>query len=296
MALQALNAALAPAAWLVDGAACRRLAGLCQAPLRLVLPAATQEAFADLAALKEQFGRCKKLSYQVQAMDGPAISKRWDELKASADGEFAAAHTRVRGFLGLQEGATRPQWRHQFRLYYVLPIVLHLAKLGVFVKLGVLPMLLFDGLPIATFAAARHPYGASMTVSYLSDLDALPKLIQAAVCCLLWERFAEEAYNSVMPRVDLLQLNTVLLVLYVCWALAHQAYTLHHEDSWRHRRPLEIATSLLSHQVVNISTVYAYYANYKPESPLYLLYTAVGVHQLFQVKGRATQVRWYTGV
>ena len=65
------------------------------------------------------------------------------------------------------------------------------------------------------------------------DLDGLSKLVQAAVCCLLWERYAEAWYNSIMPRVDLLRLNSVLLALYVVWALAHQAYTLYHEHSWQ---------------------------------------------------------------
>ena len=45
---------------------------------------------------------------------------------------------------------------------------------------------------------------------------------------------------------------------------------------------------------MNVSTVYAFYTFYKPESPLCLLYTAVGVHQLFEVKGKRTQPGFYS--
>eukprot|EP00746_Dinoflagellata_sp_MGD_P127274 gnl/MRDRNA2_/MRDRNA2_61895_c0_seq1.p1 gnl/MRDRNA2_/MRDRNA2_61895_c0~~gnl/MRDRNA2_/MRDRNA2_61895_c0_seq1.p1 ORF type:complete len:472 (-),score=26.18 gnl/MRDRNA2_/MRDRNA2_61895_c0_seq1:519-1934(-) len=274
---------------MLDGAACQWLLGL--VPWRLLLPASMQAAFSELWACKEQCDRCKKLGFDVQGMELTTLLQQWDKLKSAADGEYEAMQTRIRSFLG----GAQASWRPHFKLYYVLPIVLHLAKLFVFLKFGVVSMLIFDMLVIAGFAAVRHPYAVNMTTCDGDDLETLPKIVQAALYCLFWERCIEPTYNAFMPRFDLLWLHSWLLTAYICWALCHQFYTLHHERSWAHRRPLEIMTALVTHQVMNVSFVYAYFTHYKPESPLYVLYTMYGMLLMLNgTKGKQVQPCFYT--
>ena len=124
-------------------------------------------------------------------------------------------------------GPMEASWQPRFLTYYLLPIALHLAKLLVFLALGVVGMLAFDTLVFAGFAIYRHPYAVSMTVSYASDLEKFPQLARAVAGCLFWEWYAQDVYNEIMPRFDLLWLNTAILAVYAAWSLSHQAYTLY---------------------------------------------------------------------
>ena len=77
------------------------------------------------------------------------------------------------------------------------------------------------------------------------------------------------------------------------YAVAHRAYTLHVEHSWKHRRALDVFVSVASHQLNNVSFVVASYHRYEGESIVYLLYVASQCYAFIHA-GKATQPNFYT--
>lgn len=257
-------------------------------------------ALADLRRVHSLFGALKKEAYRIQGLTPAELAATWDSLRAHSTCQYEEMEEAVRRFLGASP------WQPRFQFYYVLPIVLHLAKLAVFCSsAGILGTLAFDVVVFATFTLLRHPYAVSMTVSYASDMDAFPHLIKVAVAYLAAEALSAAALERgfsyhveldtlLVPRVDARPVYTCALCIYAAYALCHQAYTLYHERSWQHRRPLEVALSLISHQLNNVSYLIAFYRSYAPESVYYLAYAAWMCWKYAQHRGVVIQPSFYT--
>ena len=95
-------------------------------------------------------------------------------------------------------------------------------------------------------------------------------MLGRCVCLLCLSRLL------VTAGLDMRPVYTAALSLYFVYAVCHQAYTLYYEHSWQHRRGLEVSMSVISHQVINFSYIYAYYSCYTPESLPYLVCKSTG--------------------
>jgi hypothetical protein len=250
----------------------------------------------ELLLIRTQFAALKALAYRVQALEPAELSAQWDALHKSSRVQYEEMETTIRNFV------SPGRWQPRFIAYYVLPIVLHVVKSVIFFSwIGLPGVLLYDVLVLLILGAARHPYAVSMTLSYSSDLDALPQLAKATALWLSFERLcvvARHEYGLVwgdyVPRLDMLPVYTGALCAYAVYALCHQAYTLYWERSWEHRRAWDVALSLISHQVNNVSFLIAYYYSYEPESVPYLVYTAYMLWMYVYRRGVAIQPNFYT--
>ena len=123
----------------------------------------------ELLLIRTQFAALKALAYRVQALEPAELSAQWDALHESSRVQYEEIETTIRNFV------SPGRWQPRLMAYYVLPIVLHVAKSVIFFSWVGLPgVLLYDVLVLLILGAARHPYAVSMTVSYSSDFDAFP--------------------------------------------------------------------------------------------------------------------------
>ena len=228
-------------------------------------------AMEELRVIKDQFAALKKLGYAIQGKAPKELSAEWDSLGATGNAKYEEIEASIQRFLRHTNGAAR--WRPNFYLYYVLPVVLNLVKLAVFCSpAGILGVLLYDVIVIMIFTVLRHPYAVGMAVSYAADHDAIPSMGKTACLYLAYEALksaAQEHGFTIVEtwdayRLDMRPIYTVALWLYLAYALAHQAYTLYLERSWKHRRAIDVFLSCLSHQVNNLSFVVAFC---KPDLP-----------------------------
>ena len=261
-------------------------------------------ALAELRVIKAQYAALRKLGYAIQAMPPEQLSAEWDTLRATGNEQYEQLEGTIQRFL--RHSNMAPRWRPRFYTYYVLPILLNLVKLAVFLSpAGILGVLLYDSLVIGAFTVLRHPWAVSVAVSYAGDHAAIPSMAKTACLYLLYTtcksavlspdsglglealRSAVETWDAY--RLDLRPLYTAALWLYLAYTVLHQAYTLHIERSWKHRRALDVFLSVASHQVNNLSFVVATYHCYEKESIPYLIYVAKQCYTFIHA-GKATQV------
>ena len=261
-------------------------------------------ALAELRVIKAQYAALRKLGYAIQAMPPEQLSAEWDTLRATGNEQYEQLEGTIQRFL--RHSNMAPRWRPRFYTYYVLPILLNLVKLAVFLSpAGILGVLLYDSLVIGAFTVLRHPWAVSVAVSYAGDHAAIPSMAKTACLYLLYvacksavlspdSGLGLEALRSAVEtwdayRLDLRPLYTAALWLYLAYTVLHQAYTLHIERSWKHRRALDVFLSVASHQVNNLSFVVATYHCYEKESIPYLIYVAKQCYTFIHA-GKATQV------
>ena len=232
--------------------------------LRAMFTRPTQ-AMSELRVIKDQFTALKKLGYRIQGMEPKQLSAEWDAMRTTGNDQYAKIERSISRFLRHTNGA--PRWRPRFYTYYILPILLNVLKLGVFCSpAGILGVLLYDVLVIATFTVLRHPYAVAVAVSYAADHDAIPSMARTACLYLTYEavKSAGQDYGFTFLdawdayRLDLRPVYSLALWCYLLYAIAHQAYTLYFEKSWKHRRWLDVLLSVVSHQVENVSFVVAF--------------------------------------
>ena len=230
-----------------------------------VLFTSPTQAMAEMRVIKAQFAALKKLAYKIQNMEPTQLSAEWDAIRKAGNEQYADIERSISRFLRHTNGA--PRWQPRFYTYYLLPILLNILKLAIFCSpAGIIGVLVYDVLVVATFTVLRHPYAVSVAVSYAADHDAIPSMAKTACLYLTYEAVKSVGRDYGVTaidtwdafRVDLRPLYSVALCIYLVYAVAHQAYTLYLEDSWKHRRWLDVLLSVVSHQVNNISFVVAF--------------------------------------
>jgi hypothetical protein len=223
------------------------------------------QAMSEMRLIKDQFAALKQLGYKIQGMEPKQLSAEWDAMRTTGNDQYAEIERSISRFLRHTNGA--PRWRPRFYTYYILPILLNILKLAVFCSpAGILGVLLYDVIVIATFTVIRHPYAVAVAVSYAADHDAIPSMAKTACLYLTYEaaKSTGQDYGFALVntwdayRLDLRPVYSVALWCYLLYAVAHQAYTLYFEKSWKHRRWLDVFLSVVSHQVENVSFVVAF--------------------------------------
>lgn len=233
--------------------------------LRVLFETSPTQAMSEMRVIKDQFAALKKLAYKIQKMTPKQLSAEWEMLRTTGNEQYADIEKSISRFLRHTNGAAR--WQPRFYTYYLLPILLNILKLAIFCSpAGIVGVLVYDVLVVAIFTVLRHPYAVSVAVSYAADHDAIPAMAKTACLYLTYEavKSAGRDYGVTAVdtwdafRVDLRPLYTVALWIYFVYAVAHQAYTLYLEASWKHRRWLDVLLSVVSHQVNNVSFVVAF--------------------------------------